>query len=72
MAATEQSRRLETAAGDAHAISLRWHDPNQVMGNGRTADSQPIAMGSPFVQGVLYRMRSDLSKNSLVKLCRPC
>ena len=28
-------------------FSLRWHYPNQVLGNGRAADSQPITMSSP-------------------------
>ena len=35
-------------SADKSAISLRWHDPNQVTGQGNTAHSQPALCGLPF------------------------
>ena len=43
-------------------ISLRWHDPNQVMGRGRPAPSQPASAGSPIHNGKIIHRTPPVCK----------
>ena len=42
------------------SISLRWHYPNQVMGQSNTAYSQPASASTPFLRFLLYYSSDNL------------
>ena len=57
-----QRTRITAARNNStkHCISLRWHYPNQVMGQSNTAYSQPASASTPFLRFLLYYSSDNL------------
>ena len=55
----EMPGRGQLRTKSQNMISLRWHDPNQVTGQGDAAHSQPALRGLPFFWHQAYHSRAQ-------------
>ena len=58
----EKTAKCQNRISQSIKASLRWHYPNQVMGQSDTAYSQPVSTSSPLFCFIHFSIRETLSQ----------